>query len=164
MKKNKHLLNNQIKASEIRLVGDNITTGIYSIQEALEITQTLGVDLVLISDKSTPPICRAVDYKKFLYDIDKKQRSSQKSAPLKEVKLRPNIGEHDLDFKSKHAIKFLEDGSKVKVTMEFKGREMMFKDLGELTILKFIDKPENGVAESLPKLDGKKMVVFIKPK
>ncbi len=163
-KKNKHLLNEQIRFDQVRLVGDTITPGIYDIQEALKTAKDIDCDLVLLSDKSYPPICKVIDYKKFIYDESKKKKS-QKSAPLKEIKLSPNIGEHDMDFKSKNAFKFLEDGSKVKLTMEFHGRSIMFKDQGEITLLKFIDSlSEVGLAESLPKLEGKKMIVFVKPK
>jgi translation initiation factor IF-3 len=161
--KPKHILNNQIRFSEIRIVGDEVEVGIYSTSDALKIAEDMGVDLVLLSDKSTPPICKIIDYKKFLYELDKKSKS-QKSAPLKEIKLSPNIGEHDIEFKAKNAMKFLEDGSKIKLTMEFRGREMMFKEKGELTLLKFIDSLNgSGTAETLPKLEGKKIIVYIKP-
>lgn len=161
--KPKHTLNNQIRFVEIRIVGDDVEAGIYSTSDALKIAEDMGVDLVLLSDKSTPPICKIVDYKKFLYELEKKSKS-QKSAPLKEIKLSPNIGEHDIEFKAKNALKFLEDGSKIKLTMEFRGREMMFKEKGELTLLKFIENLNGaGTAETLPKLEGKKIIVYIKP-
>lgn len=161
--KPKHILNNQIRFSEIRIVGDEVEAGIYTTSDALKIAEDMGVDLVLLSDKSTPPICKIIDYKKFLYELEKKSKS-QKSAPLKEIKLSPNIGEHDIEFKAKNAMKFLEDGSKIKLTMEFRGREMMFKEKGELTLLKFIDSLNgSGTAETLPKLEGKKIIVYIKP-
>lgn len=161
--KPKHTLNNQIRFSEIRIVGDEVQAGIYSTSDALKIAEDMGVDLVLLSDKSTPPICKIIDYKKFLYELEKKSKS-QKSAPLKEIKLSPNIGEHDIEFKAKNALKFLEDGSKIKLTMEFRGREMMFKEKGELTLLKFIENLNGaGTTETLPKLEGKKIIVYIKP-
>lgn len=163
-KKNKHLINQQIRNSEVRLVGENVTQGIYSTREALKIANDLDLDLILLSDKSDPPICKIIDYKKFVYDTEKKASKQSKSAQLKEIKLSPNIGEHDIDFKSKNAIRFLEDGSKLKLTLEFKGREMAHQEQGQLTLLKFIARLETyGVAENLPKLDGKKMIVFIKP-
>lgn len=163
-KKNKHLINQQIRSREVRLVGDNVTQGVYSTWDALKLANEQGLDLVLLSDKSDPPICKVINYKKFIYDTEKKTKPN-KSSQLKEIKLSPNIGEHDIEFKSKNAIKFLEDGSKLKLTLEFKGREMAYKEQGQLTLLKFIERLEgHGVAENLPKMDGKKMIVFIKPK
>lgn len=162
-KKNKHLINQQIRSREVRLVGDNVTQGIYNTFDAIKMASEQGADLVLLSDKSEPPICKIVDYKKFIYDTEKKSKPN-KSAQLKEIKLSPNIGEHDIDFKSKNAIKFLEDGSKIKLTLEFKGREMAYQEQGKITLFKFIEKLEgHGVAENLPKMDGKKMIIFIKP-
>lgn len=159
----KHLINDKITSTEVRLVGDNITPGIYKLSEARKICYDLGVDLVMLSDKGDIPVCRATDYSKFIYDLEKNSKI-QKSPPLKEIKLSPNIGDHDIEFKSKHAIKFLEDGSKIKVTMEFRGRQITHKENGEVVLLKFSQLLESyGVPESLPKLEGKKMLLFIKP-
>lgn len=164
MKKVKHLINDRIFCKEVRLVGDNIQVGIYPTHEAKKICESLGVDLVMISDKSTPPVCRAIDYSKFIYDLEKNSKP-QKSAQLKEIKLSPNIGTHDIEFKSKNACKFLEDGSKVKITLEFKGRQIAHKENGELVMLKFTEMVEGyGIPEGLPKMEGRKMIMYIKPK
>lgn len=163
-KKIKHTINERITHREVRLVGDNITPGIYSIWDARKIQRDLDLDLVMLSDKGETPVCKIIDYSKFIYDLEKNSKS-QKNPPMKEIQLSPNIGDHDIDFKSKNAIKFLEGGSKIKVVMQFKGREMAHKENGEMILLKFSQIVENfGTPESLPKLEGKKMIMFFKPK
>ena len=159
----KHLLNDKITSREVRIVGDHVENGVYSIYDALKKSKDLDLDLIQISDNSGITICRIENYNKFLYDTEKVKKK-QKTPPLKEIKLSPNIGDNDLEYRSKHAIEFLKDGSKIKVTLDFRGREITHKENAQITILKFISKVEGfGVAESLPKLDGKKMIVFIKP-
>ena len=128
----------------------------------------MGLDLVEISNKSTPPICKIIDYKKFLYNQKKKQKAIKANATktvIKEIRFGPNTEEHDLNFKTKHAIKFLSDGSKVKAFVFFRGRSIIFKEKGEILLLKFAQALEDyGVVEQMPKLEGKRMIMFIAPK
>ncbi len=127
-----------------------------------------GIDLVEISPKADPPVCKIIDYKKFLYDQKKKQKAIKANAVktvIKEIRFGPNTEEHDLNFKTKHAIKFLEEGSKVKAFVFFRGRSIVFKDQGEILLLKFAQAVEKyGVVEQMPKLEGKRMTMFIAPK
>lgn len=127
-----------------------------------------GIDLVEISPKADPPVCKIIDYKKFLYDQKKKQKAIKANAVktvIKEIRFGPNTEEHDLNFKTKHAIKFLEEGSKVKAFVFFRGRSIVFKDQGEILLLKFAQAVEEyGVVEQMPKLEGKRMTMFIAPK
>ena len=127
-----------------------------------------GIDLVEISPKADPPVCKIIDYKKFLYDQKKKQKAIKANAVktvIKEIRFGPNTEEHDLNFKTKHAIKFLEEGSKVKAFVFFRGRSIVFKDLGEILLLKFAQAVEEyGVVEQMQKLEGKRMTMFIAPK
>ena len=150
------------------MVGDNVDIGIYPISEALLIAKKLETDLVEISPKAVPPVCKALDYKKFLYDQKKKQKAIKANAVktvIKEIRFGPNTEEHDLNFKTKHAIKFLEEGSKVKAFVFFRGRSIVFKDQGEILLLKFAQAVEEyGVVEQMPKLEGKRMTMFIAPK
>lgn len=152
----------------VRIVGDNIEPSIVSIREALAIAESHGLDLVEISPTANPPVCRILDYKKFLYELKKKQKEIKaKSAKIvvKEIRLSPNIDDHDFDFKLKHAMKFLEEGSKVRVDVFFKGRMIVYKDQGELVLLKFAQDLEDfGKVEQLPKLEGKRMMMMIAPK
>jgi len=170
IKKKDLRINKQIRVTEVRLVGKNVEQGIYETIEALSMSDEMGLDLVEISPEANPPVCKIVDYQKFLYDKRKKEKEMQKKqkanqSQIKEIRLTPNIDDHDFDFKITHAINFLKDNNKVKVTIFFKGREIMFKSKGEITILKFVEKlQEYGTAESMPKLEGKRMSVFIKPK
>ena len=126
------------------------------------------LDLVEISPKADPPVCKIIDYKKFLYDQKKKQKAIKANAVktvIKEIRFGPNTEEHDLNFKTKHAIKFLEEGSKVKAFVFFRGRSIIFKDQGEILLLKFAQAVEEyGVVEQMPKLEGKRMTMFIAPK
>ncbi|MGC6428604.1 MAG: translation initiation factor IF-3 [Flavobacteriales bacterium] len=161
-------MNKFIDAREIRLVGDNIEQGIYPTSKALQMAQLEGLDLVEISPKANPPVCKIIDYKKFLYDQKKKQKIIKANASktvIKEIRFGPNTEEHDLNFKTKHAIKFLEEGSKVKAFVFFRGRSIVFKDSGEILLLKFAQALEEyGIVEQMPKLEGKRMTMFIAPK
>jgi translation initiation factor IF-3 len=150
------------------MVGDDIENKIVPIKEALKIAEELGMDLVEISPTANPPVCKVIDYKKFLYELKKKQKEMKaKTAKVvvKEIKLGPNIDDHDFNFKLKHAINFLQEGAKVKVDIFFKGRSIIYKDKGEIVLLKFADLlSEYGKFESLPKLEGKRMLMIISPK
>jgi translation initiation factor IF-3 len=152
----------------VRVVGENVEQGIYNIKEALDIAQQLDLDLVEISPSANPPVCKVIDYKKFLYDQKKKQKEIKaKSAKVvvKEIRLGPNTDDHDFNFKLNHAKKFLEDGAKVKVDVFFKGRSIIYKDKGEIILLKFAQELEEiGKVERLPKLEGKRMIMIIAPK
>ncbi len=142
--------------------------GIYQIREALEIAEEQGLDLVEISPSANPPVCKVIDYKKFLYEQKKKQKEIKaKTAKVivKEIRLGPNIDEHDFNFKLKHATKFLQDGAKVKVDVFFKGRSIIYKEKGEIILLRFAQELiEYGKVEQLPKLEGKRMIMIISPK
>ena len=150
------------------MVGENITPGIYNIREALNFSENLGLDLVEISPTANPPVCKVVDYKKFLYELKKKQKEIKaKTAKIviKEIRLGPNTDEHDFNFKLNHAIKFLKDGSKVKVDVFFKGRSIIYKEQGELILLKFAQAvADYGKIEQMPRLEGKRMIMIITPK
>jgi translation initiation factor IF-3 len=152
----------------VRVVGENVTPGIYNIREALTFAENLGLDLVEISPTANPPVCKVVDYKKFLYELKKKQKEIKaKSAKIvvKEIRLGPNTDEHDFNFKLNHAIKFLKDGAKVKVDVFFKGRTIIYKEKGELILLKFAQGcADDGKIEQLPRLEGKRMIMIIAPK
>jgi len=152
----------------VRLVGDNVEDGIHNLRDARDLARDLGLDLVEISPTANPPVCKIIDYKKFLYDQKKKQKEIKaKSAKvvIKEIRLGPHTDEHDFNFKLKHAEKFLEDGAKVKVDVFFKGRNIIYKDQGEIQLLKFATALEEvGKVENLPKLEGKRMIMMIAPK
>lgn len=152
----------------MRVVGEDIESDIYNIKDALELAEKQGLDLVEISPKANPPVCKIVDYKKFLYERKKKQKEIKaKTAKVvvKEIRLGPNIDEHDFNFKLKHAIKFLQDGAKVKVDVFFKGRMIIYKEKGEVVLLRFAQELEEyGKVERLPKLEGKRMIMIIAPK
>ena len=163
-----HRTNHLIKAMQVRLVGENITPGIYSIAEASGFAKEQSLDLVEISPGATPPVCRIIDYNKFLYEEKKKKKemkAKSKTSEVKEIRFTPNTDDHDFDFKVKHAEKFLEDGNKVKAHVQFKGRAIMFKERGELLLLKFADALKDVSAlEGLPKLEGKRMQVMLAPR
>lgn len=156
-----HRLNNEIDVPEVRLVGENVTPGVYPLSKALALCQGLEVDLVEISPQANPPVCRAVDYNKFLYEKKRKEKEIKAKAQkneVKEIRFTPNTDDHDFDFKAKHAEKFLQEGHKVKAYVQFKGRAIMFKDRGELILLKFAERlAEFGSLEGMPKLEGKRM-------
>lgn len=163
-----HRTNHLIRVPEVRLVGDNVTPGIYSTQEAQRIANDLGMDLVEISPGANPPVCKAIDYNKFLYEEKKKKKemkAKSKTSEVKEIRFTPNTDDHDFEFKVKHAEKFLREGDKVKAHVQFKGRAIMFQDRGELLLLKFADAlKEVGALESMPKMEGKRMLVMFAPK
>ncbi|PKP34092.1 MAG: translation initiation factor IF-3 [Bacteroidetes bacterium HGW-Bacteroidetes-17] len=167
-KEDPHRINQYITSPVIRVVGENVTVGIYQIREALEIANQLGLDLVEISPTANPPVCKVIDYKKFLYEQKKKQKEIKaKTAKVivKEIRLGPNIDEHDFNFKLKHAINFLQDGAKVKVDVFFKGRSIVYKEKGEIILLRFAQELiDYGKVEQLPKLEGKRMIMIISPK
>ncbi len=149
-------------------MGENVDTGIYNLREALEIARNMELDLVEISPTANPPVCKVIDYRKFLYEQKKKQKEMKaKSAKIsvKEIRLGPNTDDHDFNFKLKHAINFLKSGDKVKVEVFFKGRTIVYKDKGELMLLRFASELEEvGKVEQLPKLEGKRMIMIITPK
>lgn len=152
----------------VRVVGDDIENGIYSLREAIAMAEAQHLDLVEISPTANPPVCKILDYKKFLFEQKKKQKEMKaKTAKIvvKEIRLGPNTDEHDFRFKLNHAIKFLEEGAKVKVDVFFRGRSIVYKDQGELILLKFAQELEEyGKVEQLPKLEGKRMIMIISPK
>ncbi len=152
----------------VRLVGENINVDIYSIKDALAIASEKGLDLVEISPNAAPPVCKVIDYSKFLYDQKKKQKEIKaKSAKvvLKEIRLGPHTDDHDFNFKINHAIKFLKEGAKVKVYVFFKGRTIVYKDNGEIMLLRFAQEVEDyGKVEKLPLLEGKRMIMILTPK
>ena len=141
---------------------------IVSLDEALKISSSLNLDLVEISPNTEPPVCKLIDYKKFIYDQKKKQKAIKSKAQkviIKELRFGPNTGDHDFDFKLKHAIKFLQEGAKVKAFVFFRGRTIIFKDKGEILLLRLAQALEDyGVVENMPKLDGKKMIMIVAPK
>jgi translation initiation factor IF-3 len=152
----------------VRVVGEGFEQKIVSIREALDIAHQMGLDLVEISPTANPPVCKLTDYSKFLYELKRKQKEMKaKSAKIvvKEIRLGPNTDDHDFDFKLKHASKFLQEGAKVKVEVVFRGRSIVYKEKGEIILLKFADALEEyGKVESLPKLEGKRMMMIIVPK
>lgn len=172
-------VNDQIRIPDIRLVGDNlkelsetigqnIESGIYPTRRVLEWAERMELDLVEISPKAKPPVCQIIDYKKFLYMRKKKEKEIKSNAVktvVKEIRFGPNISEHDFDFKLKHAVNFLKEGSKVKAYVHFRGRTIVFRDRGELVLLRFIKElAEYGAPEALPKMEGRRMIVVIAPK
>lgn len=150
------------------MVGDNVEVGIYSIAQARNIADDLGLDLVEISPKADPPVCRVIDYKKFLYEQKKKQKELKAKSTkivVKEIRFGPNTDDHDYNFKLKHAEKFIQEGAKVKAYVFFKGRTILFKEKGEILLLKLAQAlEEDATVESMPKLEGKKMIMMLAPK
>lgn len=167
-KEAEHRINHFIRVPQVRLVGDNVEVGVYSTQEALKIAQEQQLDLVEISPNADPPVCKVIDYNKFLYDKKKKEKEMKakaKVSEVKEIRFTPNTDDHDFDFKSRHAEGFLKDGNKVKAYVQFKGRAIQFKERGELLLLKFAERlQEIGQPEALPKLEGKRMFIMLAPK
>jgi len=164
-----HKTNNEIRAKTVRLVGENIENqGVYTIQEALKIADELELDLVEISPQIDPPVCKVVDYQKFLYQQKKKQKEIKaKTAKIviKEIRFGPNTDDHDYNFKLKHAQEFLKEGAKVKAFVFFKGRSILYKEQGEILLLRFANDLEDlGKVEQLPKLEGKRMSILLNPK
>lgn len=163
-----HRINDRIRVPEVRLVGDNVETGVYPIREALRLADDLDLDLVEISPTAKPPVCRIVDYQKFLYQQKKKQREQRAKAikvVVKEIRFGPQTDEHDYNFKLKHAKSFLEDGAKVKAFVFFRGRSILFKDQGEVLLLRFAnDLEEYARVEQLPVLEGRRMILMLAPR
>jgi translation initiation factor IF-3 len=161
-------VNELIRAPVVRVVGENVQIGIYNIKDALRLAEEQELDLVEISPSASPPVCKIVDYKKFLYEKKKKAKEIKANSAkivVKEIRLGPNIDDHDFNFKMKHAMKFLEEGAKVKVDVFFKGRTIIYKEKGEYILLKFAaDLEEFGKVEQLPRLEGKRMIMVIAPK
>ncbi|MBL4607067.1 MAG: translation initiation factor IF-3 [Pseudomonadales bacterium] len=166
-KEDPHKINDKISAQEVRVIGEGIEPAVYSIREAIQMADDQGLDLVEISPKAKPPVCKIIDYKKFLYEQKKKQKelkSKQVKVVVKEIRFGPNTDDHDFNFKLNHAKKFLGDGSKVKAYVFFKGRTIVFKERGEILLLKFAQELEDiGLVEQMPKLEGKKMIMMIQP-
>ena len=152
----------------VRVVGENVETGIYQLREALKMADEQDLDLVEISPTANPPVCKIIDYRKFLYDRKKKQKEiNAKTAKVvvKEIRLGPNTDDHDFNFKLKHARKFLEEGAKVKVDVFFRGRSIIYKEKGEIILLRFAQELEDYCkVERLPKLEGKRMIMILAPK
>jgi translation initiation factor IF-3 len=155
-------------AREVRLVGDNVEMGVYPLVKAKEIAAGLELDLVEISPNANPPVCKIIDYKKFLYEQKKREKVLKAKAAkivLKEIRFGPQTDEHDYEFKKKHAIKFLEEGAKLKAFVFFKGRSIIFKEQGQILLLRLAqDLEPYGKVEQLPKLEGKRMIMLINPK
>lgn len=163
-----HRTNQMIRVPQVRLVGDNVEVGVYSIQEAQRMAQDQGLDLVEISPNADPPVCKIIDYNKFLYEKkkkDKEMKAKAKQSEVKEIRFTPNTDDHDFNFKAKHAEEFLREGNKVKAYVQFRGRAIQFKDRGELLLLKFAERlSEFGVLEGMPKMEGKRMLAIWAPK
>ncbi|NRB47089.1 MAG: translation initiation factor IF-3 [Saprospiraceae bacterium] len=172
-------INDQIRIPEVRLVGDNleeiseaigqkIETGVYPTRRLRDLAYQMDLDLVEISPKANPPVVRIINFKKFLYEKKKKQKEIKAKAlktVIKEIRFGPNTDDHDFEFKLRHARKFLEEGAKVKAYVHFKGRTIVFKDRGELLLLRFLKELEElGAAEALPRLEGRRMTVIVSPK
>ncbi|HAE31415.1 MAG TPA: translation initiation factor IF-3 [Flavobacteriales bacterium] len=166
-KEDPHRINDKIFAPEVRVVGEGIEVGVYPIRKAIELADDQGLDLVEISPKAVPPVCKIIDYKKFLYEQKKKQKelkSKQVKVVVKEIRFGPNTDDHDFNFKLNHAKKFLGEGFKVKAYVFFKGRTIVFKERGEILLLRFAQELEDiGLVEQMPKLEGKKMIMMIQP-
>jgi translation initiation factor IF-3 len=164
-----HKINNEIRAKTVRIVGENVDNqGVISLQEALKLADELELDLVEISPNADPPVCKIIDYQKFLYQQKKKQKEIKaKTAKIvvKEIRFGPNTDDHDYNFKLKHAQNFLQDGAKVKAFVFFKGRSILYKEQGEILLLRLAqDLEELGKVEQLPKLEGKRMSMLFTPK
>lgn len=163
-----HRINDKITAREIRLVREGQEPQIMDTRDALREAEAEGLDLVEISPKADPPVCKILDYKKFLYNQKKKQKelkAKQSKVVLKEIRFGPNTDDHDFNFKLAHAKKFLEEGSKLKAYVFFRGRTIVFKDRGEILLLKLAQElADYGVVEQMPKLEGKRMTMMINPK
>lgn len=168
-KKQEVKTNRQIRFPEVRLAGEEYAGKIVSINEALKIADDLDLDLILISENAKPPVCKIMDYNKFLYDKKKRAKEQEKiqkqnRVEVKEMRFRPHIEDHDFNFKKNHIIKFLKDKNRVKCSLFFKGREIATPDAGKVVLLKMADEvSEYGTAESLPRLEGKRMIMMINP-
>ncbi|WP_255409480.1 translation initiation factor IF-3 [Aquimarina sp. I32.4] len=168
MKEDAHRINHKIRVDEVRLVGDNVEVGVYPIKKAQQLAEEQELDLVEISPKAVPPVCKIMDYKKFLYEQKKRDKALKSKATkviIKEIRFGPNTDEHDYEFKKKHAVKFLSEGAKLKAYVFFKGRSIIYKDKGQILLLRLAQELEEyGKVEQMPKLEGKRMIMFIAPK
>lgn len=166
--KQQHRINEQIRVREVRIVGDDIEPMVVPTRQALDMARQQGVDLVEISPNAEPPVCRLISYSKFLYQQKKRQKelkAKQTKIEVKEIRFGPQTDEHDYNFKLKHAKEFLSDGDKVKAYVFFRGRSILFKEQGEVLLLRFAnDLEEYGKVEQMPVLEGKRMIIFIAPK
>jgi translation initiation factor IF-3 len=167
-KKELHRINERIREKEVRLVGENVEQGVYPIEVALHKADDLGLDLVEISPNAVPPVCRIIDYQKFLYQQKKREKEMKIKAAkvvVKEIRFGPQTDDHDYNFKLKHAQEFLKEGCKVKAYVFFKGRSILFKEQGEVLLLRFAnDLEELAKVDSLPTLEGKRMIIMFSPK
>ena len=167
IREDKHRINRKISAEELRLVGDNVEIGVYKLSQALAIASDQNLDLVEISPKAVPPVCKVMDYKKFLYEQKKREKALKSKAAkvvVKEIRFGPNTDDHDYNFKKKHAEKFLNEGAKLKAFVFFKGRSIIFKEQGQILLLRLAQDLEKlGKVEQMPKLEGKRMIMFIAP-
>lgn len=168
VKEEPYNVNERIRATTVRVVGENITVGVYPIQEAIKIAQSLSLDLVEISPNADPPVCKVVDYSKFKYEQKKKQKEIKSNAlkvVVKEIRFGPNTDDHDFEFKLKHAIAFLKEGAKVRAYVQFQGRMIAYKDRGEAMLLRFAEQlSEVGKVDQLPTMEGRKMLLVVSPK
>ncbi|MDA0326825.1 MAG: translation initiation factor IF-3 [Bacteroidetes bacterium] len=167
IREDKHRINRKITSEELRLVGDNVEVGVYKLSAALALANEQGLDLVEISPKAVPPVCKVMDYKKFLYEQKKREKVLKSKAAkvvVKEIRFGPNTDDHDYNFKKKHAEKFLKEGAKLKAFVFFKGRSIIFKEQGQILLLRLAQDLEDlGKVEQMPKLEGKRMIMFIAP-
>lgn len=167
IQQDKHRINRKITSEELRLVGDNVEIGVYKLSQALAIANEQNLDLVEISPKAVPPVCKVMDYKKFLYEQKKREKALKSRAAkvvIKEIRFGPNTDDHDYNFKKKHAEKFLNEGAKLKAFVFFKGRSIIFKEQGQILLLRLAQDLEKiGKVEQMPKLEGKRMIMFIAP-
>ena len=166
--KSQYRVNGQIRAREVRIVGDGVESQVVSLGRALDMASHQGVDLVEISPNAEPPVCRLIDYSKFIYQQKKRQKemkAKQVKVEVKEIRFGPQTDDHDYNFKLKHAKGFLSEGNKVKAYVFFRGRSILFKEQGEVLLLRFAqDLEEYGKVEQMPQLEGKRMIMFISPK
>ncbi|MEA5129368.1 MAG: translation initiation factor IF-3 [Proteiniphilum sp.] len=166
--KEQHRINERIRVPEVRLVGDNVQEGIYPTREALKIAEQQELDLVEIAPTAKPPVCRVIDYQKFVYQQKKKlkeQKAKSVKVTVKEIRFGPQTDDHDYNFKLKHAMNFLSEGSKVKAFVFFKGRSILFKEQGEVLLLRFAnDLEEYAKVEYMPIMEGKRMSIMLSPK
>lgn len=162
-----HAINDQIRAREVRLVGDNVEQGVYPLEKALKMAAELELDLIEISPNAAPPVCKILDYQKFLYQQKKRQKEQKAKATkvvVKEIRFGPQTDDHDYNFKLKHAKGFLQEGSKVKAYVFFRGRSILFKEQGEVLLLRFANDLEDyGKVEMMPVLEGKRMTIMLSP-
>jgi translation initiation factor IF-3 len=163
-----HRINDRIQAEKLRLVGENVEQGVYPLSKALAMAVELELDLVEVVPNADPPVCRIVDYQKFLYEKkkkDKELKAKTHKAVVKEIRFTPNTDDHDFEFKAKHAEKFVKEGAKLKAFVNFRGRNIQFKDRGELLLLKLAQRLEDvAVLQMMPKVEGRRMIAIFSPK